>query len=425
MKLLIENARQIVTCRTNGKKFSTGKNQSEIVLITNSSIYIEDGIIKWIGKTTKVRGKKSEFRGAEKIDASGKIVFPGFIDSHTHLVFAGDRANEYAMRMAGKSYEEIAAAGGGIVNTVSAVRKTPKAKLKSLAKQRVWNSISYGVTTLEAKSGYGLDTKNEIKMLEVINELNREMPIDVYSTFLGAHAFPQNVSRKDYIDMIMYEMIPMIAKRKLASFIDAFCEKNYYTPSETNKIFEQGIKFGLIPRLHTNQFHSVGGIQTAVKNKAISVEHLEVMTDKEINLLKNKNIVASVLPGVSYFLDIPYAPARKLIDNNIPLAVATDFNPGSCMTENIQLVMSLAAQNMSMNINEIINAVTVNAAASLGISDKTGSIEPGKQADLLIFDMSSYEHLFYHFGVNHLESVIKNGEMIFINSSYDSKSSDE
>jgi imidazolonepropionase len=256
-------------------------------------------------------------------------------------------------------------------------------------------------------------------MLEVIKELDKEMPIDVYSTFLGAHAFPKDIPRKDYIDMILYEMIPQIAKRKLAEFIDAFCEKNYYTPKETAKIFEQGMKFGLVPKLHTNQFHSVGGIETALNYKAISVDHLEVMTPKVLNMLKGKNIVACVLPGVSYFLNIPYAPARKLIDKNIPVAVATDFNPGSCMTENIQLVMSLAAQSagggMSMSVNEIINAVTVNAAASLGISSRVGSIEPGKQADLLIFDMPSYEHLIYHFGVNMLESAIKNGEMILVN----------
>jgi len=420
MKLLIENAKQIVTCRTNGRKFNSGKFQSGIGLVENSSIYSENGIIKWIGKD--VRSKRSEVRGqkSEVIDARGKIIMPGFVDSHTHLVFAGNRANEYAMRMEGKTYEEIAQAGGGIVNTVSAVRKTSKAELKTLAKQRVWNSVSYGVTTIEAKSGYGLDVKNEIKMLEVINELNDEMPIDVYPTFLGAHAFPtrlrngqENISRKDYIDLILYEMIPVIAKRRLADFIDVFCEKNYYTPEETNKIFEQGAKFGLIPKLHTNQFYSVGGIETAVKNKAISVDHLEVMTDKEISLLKGKNIIACVLPGVSYFLNIPYAPARKFIDNNIPVALATDFNPGSCMTENIQLIMSLAAQNLKMSVNEIINAVTVNAAASLGISNKVGSIEIGKQADLLIFDMPSYEHLIYHFGVNQLESVIKKGEMIF------------
>ena len=412
MKLLIENAKQIVTCRTGGRRFNSGKHQSQVGLVKNSSIYIENGIIKWIGKKLPSYIKKSS---VQKINARNKIIFPGFVDSHTHLVFAGDRSGEFAMRMEGRTYEEIAKAGGGIVNTVSAVRKTSKAELKALAKERIWSSISFGVTTIEAKSGYGLDTKNEIKMLEVIRELDKEMPIDVYATFLGAHAFPKDISCKDYVDMILYEMIPMIAKRKLASFIDAFCEKNYYTPKETGKIFEQGVKFGLVPKLHTNQFHSVGGIETAVKHRAISVDHLEVMTPKEINLLKGKNTVACVLPGVSYFLNIPYAPVRKLIDKNIPVAIATDFNPGSCMTENIQLVMSLAAQNMNMSVNEIINAVTVNAAASLGISDRTGSIEPGKQADLLIFDMPSYEHLIYHFGSNMMESVIKNGELILVN----------
>ncbi len=410
MKLLIENANQIVTCRAGRRKFNAGKRQSQIGLLRNSSIYVENGVIRWIGKKLPGKIKKSSL---EKIDARGKVVMPGFVDSHTHLVFAGDRANEYRMRLEGKTYEQIARAGGGIVNTVSAVRKTPKAKLKSIAKERMWSSISFGVTTMEVKSGYGLDTKNEIKMLEVISELNKEMPVDVYSTFLGAHAFPKDISRKDYIDMILYEMIPLIAKRKLAKYVDAFCEKNYYTPEETNRIFEQAAKFGLIPKLHTNQFYSVGGIETAVKDKAISVDHLEVMTAREINLLKGKNIAACLLPGVSYFLNIPCAPARKLIDNNIPVALATDFNPGSCMTENIQLVMSLAAQKLSMSINEIINAVTVNAAASLGISDSVGSIEPGKQADLLIFNMPSYEHLIYHFGVNMLDSVIKNGEMIY------------
>ena len=412
MKLLIENAKQIVTCRTGGRRFNSGKHQSQVGLVKNSSIYIENGIIKWIGKKLPSYIKKSS---VQKINARNKIIFPGFVDSHTHLVFAGDRSGEFAMRMEGRTYEEIAKAGGGIVNTVSALRKTSKKKLKALAEERIWSSISFGITTIEAKSGYGLDTRNEIKMLEVIRELDKEMPIDVYATFLGAHAIPKDISCKDYVDMILYEMIPMIAKRKLASFIDAFCEKNYYTPKETGKIFEQGVKFGLVPKLHTNQFHSVGGIETAVKHRAISVEHLEVMTAKEINLLKNKNTVACVLPGVSYFLNIPYAPARKLIDKNIPVAIATDFNPGSCMTENIQLMMSLAAQNMNMSVNEIINAVTVNAAASLGLSDRAGSIQPGKQADLLIFDMPSYEHLIYHFGVNMLESVIKNGEMILVN----------
>lgn len=410
MNLLIENAKQIITSAPHGKKFKSGKAQSDIGLLNNSSIYIENGIIRWIGKKPP---RPLLNKAHRKLDAKNKVIMPGFIDSHTHLVFAGDRSDEYAMRTSGKTYEEIATAGGGIVNTVDAVRKASKKTLIELAKQRIKNFIGFGVTSIEIKSGYGLDTKNEIKMLEVINQLDKEADVDIYPTFLGAHAVPKEIDKKDYIDMILYEMIPLIPKRGLAVFIDVFCEEGYFTPEETDAILQQGMKFGLIPKLHTNQFHSVGGVEIALKNKAISIDHLEALTSNEIALLKNKNIIACLLPGVSYFLDIPYAPARKLIENNVPVALSTDFNPGSCMTENIQLIMSLAVQRMKMNIEEIINAVTINAAASLGISDTHGSIEPGKQADLLIFDIPDYKHLVYHFGVNHLECVVKQGKVIY------------
>ena len=237
-------------------------------------------------------------------------------------------------------------------------------------------------------------------------------PIDIYATFLGAHALPKNKTRREYIDEILYDMIPLIAKRNLATFIDAFCEKNYFSVEDVKKIFMQGIKFGLVPKLHTNQFNSIGGIEAASEFDAISVDHLEVMTAKDIKALKPTNIIACLLPSVSYFLDIPYAPARKLIESGIPVALATDFNPGSAMSENIQLVMSLAVQMLKMNIEETINAVTINAAAALGISHNTGSIETGKQADILIFDVLDYRQILYHFGVNHLKTVIKKGKII-------------
>lgn len=409
MNLLIENARQIVTCHTNGYRLKAGKYQSQTGLLENQSIYVENGLIKWIGKRLPDAVRK---KNVKKIDARNKTVLPGLIDSHTHLVFAGDRANEYSMRIKGASYEEIAKAGGGILSTVKAVRKASKAELIKLAIDRINSSISFGVTTIEAKSGYGLDTKTELKMLEVINELKKSIPVEIYATFLGAHAFPKDMKRGDYIDEILYEMIPLVAKRGLARFIDAFCEKNYFTTKETEKIFRQGVRFGLIPKLHTNQFYSVGGIQTAVKCKAISVDHLEVMKAGEISALKGTGIIATVLPAVSYFLDIPYAPAGKLIENKIPVALATDFNPGSSMTENIQLVMSMAVHKLKMNIEETINAVTINAAAALGISDRTGSIEIGKQGDLVIFDVKNYRDILYHFGVNRVENVIKKGKII-------------
>lgn len=410
MSLLIENAKQVVTCHTRGRKFKAGKFQSEPGVINNVSVYCEKGRIKWIGKKIPSSIKKSS---RKKIDASGKVVLPGFIDSHTHLVFAGDRANEFSMRIKGKTYEEIAKAGGGIINTVTAVRKAAKEQLKKLAVECILTSLSFGVTTIEAKSGYGLDTENEIKMLKVINELNRELPVDIYATFLGAHAFPKNKPREEYLEEILYEMIPRIAEHDLATFIDAFCEKNYFSVNETVKIFQQGIKFGLVPKLHTNQFYSIGGIGAAVKCGAISVDHLEVMKPSDIKALVNSGTVACVLPAVSYFLDIPYAPAREMIENNIPVAIATDFNPGSAMSENIQLAMSMGVHLLKMNVEEVINAVTINAAAALGISHNTGSIETGKQADLLIFNIPDYKHLLYHFGVNAIENVIVKGELIF------------
>ncbi len=409
MSLLIENADQIVTCQTSGRKFKAGKYQSEIGLLQNAGIIAEKGRIKWIGKTVPAALRKTV---KQKIDARGKVVLPGFIDSHTHLVFAGDRANEYSMRIKGATYGEIAKAGGGIINTVKATRKATANELLKLALKRVKTSISFGVTTIEAKSGYGLDTKTELKMLEVIKELRKFVPIDIYSTLLAAHAFPKEISRKEYIDKILFEIIPLTANRGLATFIDAFCEKNYYTPNETRLIFEQGKRFGLIPKLHTNQFYSVGGIGTAVKCEAISVDHLEVMTKNEIKALSGGNVVACVLPTVSYFLNIPYAPVRELISAKVPVAIATDFNPGSSMTENIQIAMSMGVQMLKMNIEEVINSVTINAAAALGISDVAGSIETGKQADMLIFDTHDYRDILYHFGVNQLETVIKKGKVI-------------
>ncbi|MGA2668009.1 MAG: imidazolonepropionase [Ignavibacteria bacterium] len=410
MDLLIQNASQIVTCASKGKRFKAGKEQSDIGLIEDSHIYIRNGIIKYIGKDVPAKIVKSRIR---KVYAGDMVVMPGFIDSHTHLVFAGDRTNEYSMRVAGKTYEEIAASGGGIINTVDAVRKSSKRELFELAMKRIKNFVRFGVTTMEAKSGYGLDTENEIKMLEVIYALRKTCAVEIFPSFLGAHAVPKDRTKEEYIEEILYEMLPRIAKHKLAEFIDVFCEKNYFTAEETEKILRQGIKFGLIPRFHTNQFHSIGGIDVALKTKAIAVDHLETLNKEEIAKLKGAGIIACLLPGASYFLKMQYPPARELIDNSVPVALATDFNPGTCMTENIQFIMSLAVHEMNMNIEEAINAVTVNAAASLGISGRVGSIEVGKQADLVVLDMPDYRHLFYHLGINPVVNVIKKGKVIY------------
>ena len=410
MNLLIENAKQIVTCHTQGKRFTSGKDQSHIGLLENASIYCEDGIIKMMELEIPSGIRES---AQTIIDGRNKVVMPGFVDSHTHLVFAGERSNEFSMRMQGKSYEEIAKSGGGILNTVNATRSASKDELKKTARKRLNTFTRFGVTTIEAKSGYGLDFETEIKILEVINELKSESPLDIFATYLGAHAFPKDRTHEEYIAVILNEVIPAVSERKLADFIDVFCEMNYFTPEETEQILLKGSEAGMIPKIHTNQFYSIGGVEMAIKCKAISADHLECMKPHDIKSLIKSNVIACVLPAVSYFLNIPYAPARDLIDNDIPVALATDFNPGSSMTENIQLVMSLAVQNMKLCVEEVINAVTINGAAALGVSDRVGSLEEGKQADLLIFDMPDYNHLIYHFGVNHLEKVIKKGEVIY------------
>jgi imidazolonepropionase len=419
MNYLIKDIANLVTCKNNSNNPKKGKEQSDIGLIKDGFVFIENDRIIFAGNKTELKyfltsKNKLEY---EVISGKNKTVMPGFIDTHTHLVFAGSRPDEYEMRIKGSTYEEIARAGGGIASTVNAVRNSSKDELVKLSEKRLLNFLKYGTTTLEAKSGYGLDVKNEIKMLEVINKLNEfnRYGLNIIPTFLGAHSIPKEMSKKEYIDLICFEMIPIIAKRKLAKFIDVFCEVNYFDAKETESILKLGAKFGLIPRLHTDQFNSIGGVDTAIKVNAISVDHLEVLKMKDIKKLTGKNIIATLLPGTSYFLNIPYQPARELIENNVPVTLATDFNPGSCMTENLQMIMSLASLKLKMSAEEIINAVTINSACSLFLQNSVGSIENGKLADILIFDFPSYKDLLYHFAVNQLETVFKKGRKIIIN----------
>jgi imidazolonepropionase len=418
MNYLIKDITNLVTCKDYTGKPKIGKEQSEIGLIKDGNIFIENEKISFAGNKNKLKDflktKKIKY---EVIDGRNKTVMPGFVDSHTHLVFAGSRSDEYEMRIKGSTYEEIANAGGGIASTVNAVRNASKNELSALAEKRLGNFLKYGTTTLEAKSGYGLDVKNEIKILEVINNLNEKNKygLNILPTFLGAHSIPKEMNKKDYIELICFEMIPLVAKKKLAKFIDVFCEVNYFDAKETESILSLGSRFGLIPRIHTDQFNSIGGIDVAIKVNAISVDHLEVLKSKDIKKLSEKNIIATLLPGTSYFLNIPYQPARELIENNVPVALATDFNPGSCNTENLQMIMSLASLKMKMSAEEIISAVTINSAHSLFMQKYIGSIEEEKYADLLIFDFPSYKDLLYHFAVNQLQFVFKKGNKIDIN----------
>ncbi len=413
--ILLKNISNLVTCANPEGKAKRGKTQGDIYNIKNGFLLF-NGTIKYSGNELGLRKylKENKIIKYKEIDCTGKTVMPGFVDSHTHLVHAGSRANEYEMKIQGKSYEEIAKAGGGIANTVKAVRKASKNELRKISEKRLHNFIKYGTTTLEAKSGYGLDVKNEIKLLEVINELSKKNKYgaDILPTFLGAHSIPPGISKKDYIDIVCYEMIPLVAKKRLAVFIDIFCEKGYFDAQDTERILSQGAKFGMIPKVHTDQFYSIGGITAAKRVNAISVDHLEVLNSKGISQLKDTNIIATLLPGCSYFLNMVYPPARKLIENAVPVALATDFNPGSCNTENIQMIMSLASLKMKMSAEEIINAVTINGAFALNIQNKTGSLTPGKLSDILVFDFPDYKDLIYHFGVNQLVKVFKKGKSI-------------
>lgn len=424
MAILIKDIKQLVTCKNNSRFPKSGKKQSDIGLIENGNVFIEKDKISFAGNNSGLKKFLATNKSAryEIIDASSKVIMPGFIDSHTHFVFAGSRENEYEMRLSGKSYEDIAKAGGGILSTVKAVRNTPKDKLKKIAESRLKKFVSYGTTTIEGKSGYGLDLGNEIKILEIMKELNEDnkYSLDIVSTFLGAHSIPPDKNKKDYVREICLNMISIISKGKLAEFIDIFVEENYFDVKDAGEIFSMGLKYGMIPKLHTDQFNSIGGIDAAIKYNAASVDHLEVLKSNDIlKLVKNnknkskRKIIATILPGVSYFLNIPYAPARELIKNSIPVALATDFNPGSCMTENLQMIMSLASLKLKMKAEEIINAVTINAAFALNMEDKIGSIEKGKQADLLVFDLPSYKYLIYNFGVNNLETVYKKGKVVY------------
>lgn len=416
MNYILRNISNLVTCKGKPGIPKAGKAQNEIGLIKKGCIVTDREKIAFAGNEKDLnkflRGKKN-FR---EIDCSGKTVMPGFIDTHTHFVFSGSRSDEYEMRISGSTYEEISSAGGGISRTVNSVRKSSKEELKNIAAKRLEYFIQYGTTTIEGKSGYGLDTKNELKMLDVLNELAVENAygLDIFSTFLGAHSIPKEISKEEYIDLICYDMIPEIAKGKKARFIDVFCEKGYFNADETDRIISQGSRFGLIPKIHTDQFNSIGGIDIAIKNKAISVDHLEVLKRNDIKKLSGKGIIATALPGVSYFLSIPYTPARELIADNIPVALATDFNPGSCMTQNIQMIMSLASIKMKMTAEEIINAVTFNAAFAIYNHNITGSLEQGKLADILIFDFPSYKDLIYNFAVNCLITVFKKGRIVYI-----------
>ncbi|MHB8931233.1 MAG: imidazolonepropionase [Melioribacteraceae bacterium] len=413
MKTLFKNPVQIVTVDTKSKHFKRGKELSEIGLLSEHSILIENGIIKDIIPNSSL----SKISADKTVDLKDLIVLPGLIECHTHAAYAGSRANEFLQRLKGATYEEITKAGGGISSTMQAVRNSSFEELVKLLKPRVAHFISQGVTTLEIKSGYGLSYYDEIKLLQVINYFRTNSTIEIIPTFLGAHTFPPEYKNdhKQYLDLITNELLPYIIKNKLADHVDAFCEKTAFSADEVDKIFTKAKKLGYKLRLHTDQFNSIGGLDVALKHKALSVDHLEVIPDAEIPKLSKSETVAVLLPGVSFFLDYDYAPARKLIENNAIVALSTDYNPGSSHIPNLHIIMQLAALKMKMSVEEIISAVTVNAAKAVDKNELAGSIEIGKQADFAVFAAKEYSEIIYNIGINLNKYTIKKGEIIYHN----------
>jgi imidazolonepropionase len=380
--------------------------------IENGAVAVKGDRIVWIGDSARTPSLPTD---ATVIDASGKTVIPGLVDSHTHLIFAGSREDEFEQRLRGKSYQEIATRGGGINATVRRVREASKAELKELARRRLNRLLSYGVTTVEVKSGYGLTLADEIKCLEVIADLNAEGPWELIPTFLGAHAVPPEFgdNREGYVRLLVDDMLPEIARCRLARFCDVFCEVGAFSLPETETILRKARELGFGLKLHADELSPLGGAELAARFGAVSADHLLCITESGIEALADSETVATLLPGTAFFLGMNYAPARKLIDRGVSVALASDCNPGTCPTENLPLIGAMACAQMKMLPLEALTALTFNAARAVGCAERLGSIAVGKQADLVICDVPDYRHLFYHFGVNHVWRVIKSGRVVY------------
>jgi imidazolonepropionase len=419
--LLITNIARLVTVASNGKPFKAGAAMRDLGIIDNAAVLCLQGKIAWAGTMHEWDVMKTDPSFSlpvdlEEIDASGKVVLPGFVDSHTHAMFAGDRAHEFALRSAGATYQEIAQQGGGILSTVSHVRAASKKELKRSTLRFMNQMMKHGTTTVEIKSGYGLTLDAEIKMMEAIHELREEEMMGVVPTFIGAHAVPPEFKEDQaaYEALVIEKMIPYIGKRKLAGFCDVFCEQGYFDIESSRRILEAGKAWGMAPKVHAEEITPFGGARLAAQVGAVSADHLERVDDAGIEAMREAGVIATLLPGVSFFLNHGYAPARKLIDAGVPVAIASDFNPGSCMSYSMPLMMTIACTQMRLSPEEALCAATLNGAAALRLSDTCGSIEKGKDADLIIADVPDYYHLAYHFGTNHVVKTIKNGTILEI-----------
>lgn len=409
--LLIVNASELLTLSGEPKKPRKGKQMQEIGIIRDGAVSIKDGRIVAVGKTSEVT---RSFKAENVISANGKIVLPGFVDPHTHLVFDGSREDEFQMRIAGSSYMEILKAGGGILKTVRQTRKASFDKLVENSTKTLDSMLEHGTTTVEAKSGYGLTTKDEMKTLQVVQRLNQLHSVDIVSTFLGAHAVPIEFSNnpQEYVDLIIEEMIPKVAEKALAEFCDVFCERGAFNLEQSRRILSEGKKSGLKPKVHADEMSRVGGAELAAGIGAVSADHLLFSSDAGIKALAENDIIATLLPAAAFSLmNNRYPDARKMINLGVPIALGTDFNP-NCWIENQQLIISLACHLMKLTPAEALTATTINAAHAIGRANEFGSLEAGKRADVIILDVPNHKFLGYRFGVNLVDKTIKNGRIV-------------
>lgn len=415
MKTLILNIKQLIQTEKSPRKWVAGKDMAQLGILENAYLLIDGDKIAGFGKMEDLDREAVDAGGdiVKEIDATGRLVMPSYCDSHTHLVYAGSREIEYIDKIRGLSYEEIAKRGGGILNSCERIRKASEEELFDAAYERIQEIAGFGTGAVEIKSGYGLDTESELKMLRVIRRLKAETPLLIKSTFLGAHAVPLEYKGRqtEYVDLIINEMIPMVAAEELADYIDVFCDKGFFTVEDTDRMLNAGMKYGLRAKIHANELDCSGGVQVGVKYNAISVDHLECMGEEEIACLLESETMPTVLPGAAFFLNMPYSPVRKMIQAGLPVALASDYNPGSSPSGNMKFIMSLGCINYKMLPEEVINATTLNSAYAMGVEEEVGSIAVGKLANFYITTpISGIEYLPYAYTANLIEAIFLKGE---------------
>jgi len=416
--ILIRNANEVITLRSNAQGPRTKEQMQEIAVVENGCVLIEEDRIVAVGAFEQLEVDFPDLvRKADIIDATGKIVMPGLVDCHTHLVHGGTREQEFNMRLNGSTYMEIMNAGGGIHATTKRTRETSFEELYEKTMQHLDVFLKHGVTTVEAKSGYGLDWETEKKQLEVAKQLQATHDVDIVSTFMGAHAVPRDYKEREdeFVDVVIHDMLPKVAELKLAEFNDVFCEKGVFTPEQSQRILEAGKALGLTPKIHADEIEPYQGAELAAEVGAISAEHLLVASDEGILKMAEAGTIAVLLPGTAFFLRAPYARGRLMIDEGVPVAISTDFNPGSSPTMSLPFIMNLACMHMGMTLEEVLTATTINAAYALNRGEQIGSLEANKKADVLILDVANYKQLQYFYGMNHTHTVIKNGQVVVQN----------